>query len=184
MTEINNSFVYVHLESDTGSPFYVGMGERSIRPFDMKNRGAWHKNIVNKHGVTVDVIISDLDRDVALWWEVRWIKALKNSGYRLVNLTDGGDGFFGYWLGRKQTDSHIQNAAKTRIGRKHSSETKIKMSNAQKGKKFSEEHRKKLSISFIGNKNNLGKKLSEETKLKISNSQKARLAKQKLLRGA
>lgn len=42
------------------------------------------------------------------------------------------------------------------------------------GKKKTEDHKKKLSISSKGNKNNLGKKHSDETKLKQSLAQKGK----------
>lgn len=50
------------------------------------------------------------------------------------------------------------------LGKKHSQESKLKMSAWQKGRKLSEEHIKKMSKAQIGNKH------SEETKLKMSES--------------
>jgi hypothetical protein len=44
----------------------------------------------------VQIVIDCLTFNVAKFWEVCWIKALRNDGYRLVNLTDGGDGTRGY----------------------------------------------------------------------------------------
>ena len=64
---------------------------------------------------------------------------------------------------------------KTMLGKKHSSESKRKMSEVNKGKKrqpFSEEWKRKLSESKLGNKNWLGKHHSEETKRKISEAMK------------
>lgn len=44
-----------------------------------------------------------------------------------------------------------------------------------KGKKHSDETRKKMSLQRIGNKNRLGKKHSEETKIKFSKQRKGRI---------
>lgn len=63
-------------------------------------------------------------------------------------------------------------------GNKHSEETKRKMSEANKGNKYSlgskrsEETKRKMSASKIGNKNSFGCRRSEETKKKISEAMK------------
>jgi group I intron endonuclease len=58
-------------------------------------------------------------------------------------------------------------------GESHSKEAKKKMSEAHKGKTFSEEHRKKLSESLSGEDHPMyGKNRSEETKKKISETKK------------
>ena len=54
------------------------------------------------------------------------------------------------------------------FGFKHTEISKQKMSLAQKGKRFTEEHKRKIGITKIGNKNCLGRKQTEETKKKIS----------------
>lgn len=90
-----NSFVYVHLESDTGHPFYVGMGKRNTRPKQLYNRSKYHKNIVAKHGIRIELLVDNLTWENACFWEIRWIKALRDLGYRLVNKTNGGEGTVG-----------------------------------------------------------------------------------------
>jgi len=49
------------------------------------------------------------------------------------------------------------------VGRKHSEETKIKMSLAAKGRKVSDETKQKTSKRLMGNTFNLGRKQSKET---------------------
>lgn len=71
--------------------------------------------------------------------------------------------------GKVVSEESKKKMSEVRKGRKykpHSEETKKKMSLAQKGRKLSEEHKKKLSESHKG------KKLSEETKIKMSESHK------------
>lgn len=102
--KLKNSFVYVHLEADTGTPFYVGMGIKKARPWELSNRTKYHKQVTKKHGLRVEVVVDDLDWETAKFWEIRWIKALRETGYRLVNLTDGGDGTRGY----KHTKKYCQ----------------------------------------------------------------------------
>ena len=53
-------------------------------------------------------------------------------------------------------------------GRKMTEEQRIANSERQKGKKISEEHRKNISKSLIGNTRSVGRKHSDELKRKIS----------------
>ncbi len=57
-------------------------------------------------------------------------------------------------------------------GRKHSEESKKRMSIAKKGKKFSKEHKRKIGLANKGNNNAKGHKKTEESKqrLRIINS--------------
>lgn len=137
------AFVYVHLEADTGNPFYVGIGQKHGRPWSMNHhsRKDFHRNIVNKHGVHVQIVADNLTWEAAKFWEVRWIKSLRDSGCRLVNLTDGGDGTVGfknpnggYWVGksgpchpaykRPQKESTRQLLRHINTGKTHSEKTK------------------------------------------------------------
>jgi hypothetical protein len=156
------AFIYCHLKADNFEPFYVGIGRKKSRAHDRRGRNRWHKHVVSAHGLEVNVFGELPDWEAAQWWEKRWIKALKDAGYNLVNQTPGGDGG-PTWTGRKHTDA-----------------TKAKMSLAAKGNKgnlgrvFSEEHREKLSLSQIGNKKALGRKDSDETRAKKSCSLKGK----------
>ena len=121
---LKNSFVYVHLQADTGTPFYVGIGTTKTRPWDMSDRNECHKAIVEEHGIRVEIVIDDLARDLAAWWEVRWIKALREAGYNLVNRTTGGERGFMY------SDEAIEKIRLANIGKKYSDEI-----NKKKGRK-------------------------------------------------
>jgi hypothetical protein len=93
-----DSFVYVHLRADNDQPFYVGIGYKVSRPWDMRHhsRTDWHRNVVSKNGVRTEIVIDSINWEQANFWEVLWIKTLKESGFELVNLTLGGDGVRGF----------------------------------------------------------------------------------------
>jgi hypothetical protein len=92
----NNSYIYLHLNADDDVPHHVGMGNTINRPWEMKNsRSNKHKNKTTKHGVRVEIISDELTKEAAKFWEIAWIKALKDTGYELTNLTDGGEGTLG-----------------------------------------------------------------------------------------
>ena len=76
------------------------------------------------------------------------------NGY---NLTDGGDGIFGW-----EASEEYRQECSERVKQLHK-EKKVGMY----GKNHSEETKKKMSVSAKGNKNCLGRKLSEESKQKI-----------------
>lgn len=56
----------------------------------------------------------------------------------------------------------------------HTQEARDKISNAMKGRVFSLETRRKMSLAQMGNKKGLGNKLSDETKLKMSLSKRGK----------
>jgi len=130
--------VYCHIRKDNNEPFYVGIGKTKDRAYALghHSRNDWHKNIVRKYGINVYVIADDLSWEIAKKWEIIWIKALRNSDYNLVNLTNGGEGV---------------------LGLRMSDESRKKMSEAKKGKpspkigySLSEEARRKISASLKG----------------------------------
>jgi len=105
--------------------------------------------------------------------EKETIKLFKLNRYKypnshIFNFTDGGEGMSGY-VPSEETKKKLSEASigeKNHFyGRKHSDESKKKMSDAHTGKKLSKEHRKKIS------KSNKGRRVSEETRKKLSEIQ-------------
>ena len=105
-------------------------------------------------------------------WDIderRWISKLRKQGYNLTNATDGGSGS---------------------IGRRVSKATKIKIGNANRGRKHSEETKRLMSIQRLGVKKpplskeqkekisrfNIGRSPSIETRERISKSLKEKYA--------
>jgi hypothetical protein len=88
------SYVYLHTIEETEQPHYVGIGYTIDRPWDMISRNDKHA----KKGVRVAIIMDDscpeinVDENIAAFWEIAWIKALKDAGYELSNISKGGWG--------------------------------------------------------------------------------------------
>ena len=159
---------YIYTLSDGYEIRYVGKTKYPNKRFtshinECKNKKTYKEKWINKvltnNGKIVFEILEICDDSISDEVEIYWIHQLKSWGFKLVNLTKGGDG------------------GSPMLGKNHTKETKIKMSEAQKkvnrvykpwnkGLKMSEDFRKKISDS---NKN---KKISEETKRKISESRK------------
>ena len=87
--EKSEYYVYVHKRASDGQPFYYGRGKdrRAWEPY----RNPWHANIVAKHGVIVEILQTGLTRDEGSALEKQLIKAAKEAGGKLCNMTDGGE---------------------------------------------------------------------------------------------
>jgi group I intron endonuclease len=124
-------------------------------------------------------------------YEKGMIKALNTKSPNGYNLTDGGDGCFGYVF----TEEQRKKVSVGQLGRKMSEKARQKLLERNKGNKFSlgvkmpEEHRLKLIRLNTGfkqseeTKRNMsiaqrGRKHSEETKRKISEAAKRRYQKE------
>lgn len=55
----NEYYVYLHRRATDNKVFYVGKG-KGKRAFDNSSRNDYWQNTVNKHGLTVEIIYSEL----------------------------------------------------------------------------------------------------------------------------
>lgn len=173
-------YTYCHTRNDTGKVFYIGKGVK-YRANATKSRNQYWKNIVKKYGYSIEILSYWESEKEALNHEKLLISCFKDMGYKLANLTDGGEGSIGW-------NPTIETRQKMSISRKNiSDELRKKLSdvaqgekNAFYGKTHSEETKKRMSIAAKSRKPSfLNKHHSEETKAKMAASQKARWAKVK-----
>ena len=177
-------YTYIHrCKDDINRVFYVGKGSGS-RMNSLSHRSNHWKSIANKHGVITEKVASWKTHQEALEHEKFLIFCFRSMGFKLCNMTDGGEGVTGYVPSQEQrkkisermksfvlsdeakkkiSASKIGN--KARLGMKNSDKHKAITASIWKGKKLSEEHKEKLSLA------KLGKKLSDATKKKMSNAQ-------------
>jgi group I intron endonuclease len=109
--------------------------------------------------------------------ETFYIKRLKEMGFKLTNLTDGGEGTVGFVhsqetrdkISAANTNPSIETRAK--IGAANtdpSPETRAKMSRSQRRRKATPETKAKMSARLMGNTRTKGYEHTPETKAKIS----------------
>ena len=152
-------YVYLHLRESDGKPFYVGKG-CGKRAFNFSGRSQYWNRVSSKHGCTVKILFDNLTEDVAFELEKEIIHTLRNDGYKLCNLTDGGEGTSGIIVSEE---------TRKKIGAIHKGVPKkpeaiAKTRSAHIGKIISEDTRLKMSLVQIG------KKHTKETKMKMSNT--------------
>ena len=148
---VDRSYLYAHLEADTGNIFYIGMGKTPSRPWDMSDRSEEHRERAENHGLKVSIITDSIHNwHVAGWWERWWIAACREAGIDLVNLAGGGEG------AGVVHESTREKLRKINTGKKYSPET-----NAKKGRAG-----EKLTLTDEG-RAVLKKPKSEETKEKM-----------------
>ena len=165
-------YTYAHSKPD-GTIFYIGKGQNK-RAYDLDKRNVYWKRVVEKYGIpTVEILAGWKTEKEALDHEVLLISCFKDMGYKLTNLTNGGEGSTGYkhtqesidkiakiktdnpnryWLGKPRPQETKDNISKALmgVGRPHTEESKKKLSLAHTGKKQgspSLETRKKLSLA-------------------------------------
>ncbi len=87
-------YTYLHLRESDNKPFYIGKG-KDKRAWTHKKRNPHWKNTVAKHGLKVEILAEWADEEMAFEHEKFLIECFKNMGHKLVNMTDGGEGFSG-----------------------------------------------------------------------------------------
>lgn len=164
-------YVYVHRRKTDGTVFYVGKGSK-YRAAAKHNRSPHWRNIVSKHGYTVEIVHRFSEEQNSLDMERELIAHYGREN--LCNMTDGGEGSSGY----SHTDESkikigLASMGNTNTrGRKHSEETKRKIGLSLKGTVFSDERRKNISISLMGHP------VSDESRKKMSIAGKGKIVSQ------
>ena len=159
-------YVYEHWRPDRDECFYVGKGKAG-RANSMSKRNLHHKAIqtkLHRLGLAVEVkfVSFGLTEEQAFNLEKERISFWRGIGLDLANLTSGGDGISNFSHSEKTKIKMSVSAKKA-----NTPEVRKKKSDSRKGIVFSEETRKKISKSLIGQKRAKGKR-SEEFRKKIS----------------
>lgn len=153
-------YVYEHIRPDTGMVFYVGKGSGYRLNSKSDRNRHWHHIVGKANGFSSKIIFESNDEELVLLVEVERIDQLRKLGYKLCNITDGGQGISGL-KHSEESKRKMSNARKNMIQHKHTEESKQKIRQANTGVIFTEERKEKIRQKA------LGRKMSEETKNKL-----------------
>lgn len=132
-------------------------------------QNSWNKNGENSFRFW---LIEECEKEILSKKEIYYIQFFntKITGY---NNSDGGEG-----ISNPTLETRVK-MSKSQIGRKHSEETKIKISENNIGKHTcTKENKEKISSSNKGNKYFLGKRHTKEAKKKMSDAKKGKIMSQ------
>lgn len=141
-------YVYEHWRLDRDECFYVGKGNGD-RAYRRNGRGQHWNNIVSKlerigSGYEIRLVATGLTEKLSFDLEKERI-AFWRDKVDLANKTDGGDGVSGLKMSQEAKAKMSEKAKgrpgiKSMLGRKHTDQTRAKMSASHKNVKKSPEH--------------------------------------------
>ena len=114
-------YTYAHSKPD-GTIFYIGKG-KGARAWIKTKRNSYWKNTVDKYSkYNVEILAKWCTEKEALSHEIFLISCFKDMGYKLTNMTNGGEGT----CGLKLTEAHKQKLREANLGVKNKSFGKLK----------------------------------------------------------
>lgn len=138
-------YVYEYFKKENDEVFYVGKGTKR-RYLETHNRNPYFLAVFNKYDCDVRIIKNNLTNEQACAYEIERIAELKSIGQARCNLTAGGTGFSPGKLHpihkriREGTANLFDGSSRFFgeengfYGKKHTEETKRKISESRKGK--------------------------------------------------
>ena len=153
--------IYALIDPNNGHIRYVGKAKNvntriygHLHDKKPSYKTNWIKSLKGK--LPEVFILDEVLKEDWIFWEKYWISQVKSWGFKLTNMTLGGEGHEGF----KQSEETKTLRASKLKGQKRTLEQRNNQSVARKGIKFTEEHLNNLSISHKGKiypKGNYGK---------------------------
>lgn len=166
---LSKYYIYGHYKKDTNELFYIGKGSGNRISFKHSRSQFWN-NTVSKHDYYYKIIEDNLSEIESFESEIFYINYFKTLGFKLCNLTVGGEGTSGHSF--IPSDEWKNKKSKSQLGesnsfynKKHTEESKNKIRISKLGKiphnkKYFTKEEKRLAMNL------LAKKYREQKKLK------------------
>lgn len=85
-----NKVIYLHKMADSGLPFYIGRGSEARAK--SRNRAKNWTDVVDKHGLLVEILERGLSEEESKLREIEYIKIYREfHPTTMINVSDGGD---------------------------------------------------------------------------------------------
>lgn len=143
-------YTYAHYTADKSRLFYIGKGKKN-RMYESDSRSQYWHNIVEKHGLHVELLSRWGTEQEAFIHEKFLISCFRELS-EICNLTDGGEGCSGYvWT--KEQKNKLKGRLPHNAGKQWSEDVKNKISKAQKNcarGSHSKEHSEKIAKALSG----------------------------------
>jgi hypothetical protein len=142
------------------------------------HKNNWVNGLLVKNHTPIIEVIDEVEENWQ-FWECFYIELLKSWGFKLTNMTNGGDGVnFTPEISKKISNTlklYFESNDSWMKGKKMSKEQKDKISHTKKGVAVhSEGYKNKLRERMKGNSHTLGMKLTEEHKKSIGDKQRGK----------
>lgn len=153
------AYLYRHIRLDKNEPFYIGIGTGKYfkRAKNKIGRNPIWKRIANKTDYEVEILFDDMELEECKKKEIEFIALygrIVNGDGTLANISGGGDGMFDVpQYIRDEYSKKFKGAGNPFYGKKHTQETRDKISANQLGKKrhpLSEETKRKIGLVHKG----------------------------------
>lgn len=170
------AYVYRHIRLDTNQPFYIGIGTDGTykRANEKSRRSEYWKRIISKTEYDVEILFDNVSPEFAKQKEIEFIKLygrVDTGTGILCNMTDGGDGTFNKVYTpeyrKKLSDKAKERGPQPQLQKiieyrrtKHvvTEEIRRKISDANKGRKLSQDQVDKLKLRTGTNNPMFGKR--------------------------
>ena len=137
-------YTYAHTKPN-GTIFYIGKGS-GVRAWKKTRRNIHWKNIVTKYtNYNVEILANWETEQEAFGHEILLISCFKDMGYKLSNMTSGGEGTSGL----KLTQEHKQKISDAQRGEKNWGFGKSKPDNVRKKLSKSQKDKNLIGVNAI-----------------------------------
>ena len=160
LEDFDQNIRYVGQTKNLNSRLYAHCSLNKLKKNNHKNN--WIKSLLSKNQKPILKVIEIVTDEDANFYEIYWIEQLLAWGFNLTNGTKGGNFDNANRKGCKLSNEHKAKISKATKGKKKSDEFKRKITGKNNhffGKTHTEQNKKKMSITAKNNMNEERKKI-------------------------
>lgn len=147
----NHNIFYVYRHTFANGYIYIGKGKNE-RAYKTSERNKFYNNILKKYGKPlIEILFNNLAEKESFKVEIEQISIHKTNGFKLLNMTNGGEGVSGFKHSElSKAKMKINTSFRNPEVRKKISESRKGKPSGRKGFIMSEEQKNKISKNRKG----------------------------------